>query len=631
MASRIAGITIEIGGDTTNLQKSLKGVDSQIKSTQAALKDVNKLLKVDPTNIDLLRQKQTLLKNEVAQTKTRLDELKKAQAAMDAAGVDKNSAEYQALTREIAATEQALKRAKAAASGFSPALEKIKASAKKAADGLKKASEKTKALSTAATAALTAIGAIGMKALTTADDLLTLSSQTGLTTAEIQRFAYAADRVDVSVDSITKAIAKLKKNIDPSNKSLQKLGVSATNTDGTLRNATDVFYDVLNALSQVENETERDQLAMALFGKSADELAGIIDDGGAALKAYGDEAESLGLIMDEQTLTALGKMNDEVDKLKAQALAVMIQAGAKAMLVLSPVLMAVANAIGKVLEYISQLSPETLKVIVAILAVIAAISPVLAILSKLATGIAFLASPIGIAIAAIAAIIAIGVVLYKNWDTIKAKAEDIAKRVKNSWNNLKQAVVSAVNAAKTGVTTAWNNIKSTVTTAASNILQSVRTSFSNIKNAIASPFQTAWSLVQTAVNKIKGIFPISMGKIFSGIKLPHFRIDGGEIPWGIGGAGKKPSVNIDWYRKAMNRPYLLNGATIFGAKNGKLLGGGEAGKEVIMSYDHFRGMGGTTNVNVVVNAAKGMNEAQLADMVARKIQQSVNRKGAVWA
>lgn len=631
MASRIAGITIEIGGDTTNLQKSLKGVDSQIKSTQAALKDVNKLLKVDPTNIDLLRQKQALLKNEVAQTKTRLDELKKAQAAMDAAGVDKNSAEYQALQREIAATEQALKRAKAAASGFSPALEKIKASAKKAADGLQKASEKTKALSTAAAAALTAIGAIGMKALTTADDLLTLSSQTGLTTAEIQRFAYAADRVDVSVDSITKAIAKLKKNIDPSNKSLQKLGVSATNTDGTLRNATDVFYDVLTALSQVENETERDQLAMALFGKSADELAGIIDDGGAALKAYGDEAESLGLIMDEQTLTALGKMNDEVDKLKAQALATMIQAGAKAMLVLSPVLMSVANAIGKVLEYISQLSPETLKVIVAILAVIAAISPVLAILSKLATGIAFLASPIGIAIVAITALIAFGVLLYKNWDTVKEKAADVAKRVKNSWNNLKQAVVTAVNAAKTGVTTAWNNIKTTVTTAASNILQSVRTSFSNIKNAIASPFQTAWSLVQTAVNKIKGIFPISMGKIFSGIKLPHFRIDGGEIPWGIGGAGKKPSVNIDWYRRAMNRPYLLNGATIFGAKNGKLLGGGEAGKEVIMSYDHYKGMGGTTNVNVVVNAAPGMSEAKLADMVARKIQQSVNRKGAVWA
>ena len=80
----------------------------------------------------------------------------------------------------------------------------------------------------------------------------------------------------------------------------------------------------------------------------------------------------------------------------------------------------------------------------------------------------------------------------------------------------------------------------------------------------------------------------------------------------------------------MNQPYLLNGATIFGAMGGKFLGGGEAGREVILSYDKFKNMGGTTNINVVVNASKGMNETQLADMVARKIQQSVNRKGAVW-
>ena len=81
----------------------------------------------------------------------------------------------------------------------------------------------------------------------------------------------------------------------------------------------------------------------------------------------------------------------------------------------------------------------------------------------------------------------------------------------------------------------------------------------------------------------------------------------------------------------MQNPILLNGATIFGAMGNKFLGGGEAGREVILSYDKFKNMGGTTNINVVVNASKGMNETQLADMVARKIQQSVNRKGAVWA
>lgn len=631
MASRIAGITIEIGGDTTNLQKSLKGVDSAIRQTQNALKDVNKLLKLDPTNTDLLRQKQTLLKQAVEQTKERLDKLKEAQAQMDAAGVDKASAEYQALQREIIETEQALKKAKAAADGFHPGLEKIKASAEKAAAGLKSAAEKTKAFSAAAGAALAAIGGLGMKALQTADDVLTMSRNTGISTAELQKFAYASDRIDVSTEAMVKAFTKLKTKIDPSNESLAKLGVSATNADGSLRDANDVFYDVLQALSQVSNETERDQLAMELFGKSADELSGIIDDGGAALREYGDEAEQVGAIMDEETLTSLGAMQDQIDKLKAQGMATLIQTGAKALQALSPVLEKVAAAIGKVLTFIGSLSPQTLQIIITILAVIAAISPLLSILSTLATAIGFLASPIGIAIAAITAIIAIGVVLYKHWDEIKAAAAELASRVKTSFENLKTSVSNAITNAKNAVVSKWNAIKTTVVSTATNIVSRVRSTFSSVVSAISTPFNTAKSLVQSAVNTIKNLFPIRLGNIFSGIKLPHFKIDGGEIPWGIGGAGKRPSISVEWYRKAMNQPYLLNGATIFGAMGGKFLGGGEAGREVILSYDKFKNMGGTTNINVVVNASKGMNEAQLADMVARKIQQSVNRKGAVWA
>lgn len=631
MASRIAGITIEIGGDTSNLQKSLKGVDSSIRQTQNALKDVNKLLKLDPTNTDLLRQKQTLLKQAVEQTKERLDKLKEAQAQMDAAGVDKTSAEYQALQREIIDTEQALKKAKAAADGFHPGLEKIKASAEKAAAGLKSAAEKTKAFSQAAGAALLAIGGLGAKALQTADDVLTLSRNTGISTAELQKFAYASDRIDVSTEAMVKAFTKLKGKIDPNNESLAKLGVAATNADGSLRDANDVFYDVLQALSQVSNETERDQLAMELFGKSADELSGIIDDGGAALREYGEEAEQVGAIMDEETLTSLGAMQDQIDKLKAQGMATLIQTGAKALQALSPILEKVAAAIGKVLTFIGSLSPQTLQIIITILAVIAAISPLLSILSTLATAIAFLASPIGIAIAAITAIIAIGVVLYHHWDEIKAAAAELASRVKTSFENLKTSVSNAITNAKNAVVSKWNAIKTTVVSTATNIVSRVRSTFSSVVSAISTPFNTAKSLVQSAVNTIKNLFPIRLGNIFSGIKLPHFKIDGGEIPWGIGGAGKRPSISVQWYRKAMQQPYLLNGATIFGAMGGKLLGGGEAGKEVILSYDKLRSMGGTTNINVVVNASKGMNETQLADMVARKIQQSVNRKGAVWA
>lgn len=631
MASRIAGITIEIGGDTTNLQKSLKGVDASIRSTQSALKDVNNLLKLDPTNTDLLRQKQQLLRDTVEQTKQRLEQLKQAQAQMDASGVDKNSAEYQALQREIIATEQALKKAQAAANGFHPSLERIKASAQKASEGLKEAAAKTRALSTAAAAALTSIGALGYKAMATADDLLTLSAQTGISTTQLQQFSYAADRVDVSVDSIAKAVNKLKTKIDPTNKTLAQLGVSAVNADESLRDASDVFFDVLQALSKVENETERDQLAMELFGKSANELATIIDDGGESLRKYSVEASKVGAVMSKETLQALGEMNDEIDKLKAQGMAVLIQTGAKALKALSPLLKQVADGVGKIFAWLSTLSPETLKMIAIVLTAVAAISPLLSILGTLASAIAFLASPVGIAVAAIVALIAIGVALWKNWDTIKSKASAFASTLRTNFNNIKTSVSSTFSKAKSDAVDAWNGIKKAVSDAVDNVKSSVSSGLSNIASAIASPFITAKNNVSSAVNTIKNLFPIKLGKIFSDIKLPEFKISGGEAPWGIGGQGVKPSIDIVWHKKAMRQPYLLDGATIFGAMGNKLLGGGEAGKEVIMSYDHYKNISNGDNISINVYAAPNQSAKAIADEVQRVLVAQQRQRNRAYA
>lgn len=110
MADRIKGITIEIGGDTTKLSDSLKDVNKSIKDTQAELKDVDKLLKLDPSNIELLGQKQDLLTKAIGDTKEKLDKLKEAQAQMKASGVDETSEQYRALEREIIATEQEMKK-----------------------------------------------------------------------------------------------------------------------------------------------------------------------------------------------------------------------------------------------------------------------------------------------------------------------------------------------------------------------------------------------------------------------------------------------------------------------------------------------------------------------------------------
>lgn len=127
MASRIKGITIEIGGDTTGLDKALKSVNSSITHTQSALKDVNKLLKLDPANTELLTQKQKLLKDAISSTKEKLDALKQAQAQAkeQLENGDLGQDKYDALQREIIETEQELKRLQQEAATTSTALAKI--------------------------------------------------------------------------------------------------------------------------------------------------------------------------------------------------------------------------------------------------------------------------------------------------------------------------------------------------------------------------------------------------------------------------------------------------------------------------------------------------------------------------
>ena len=554
MADRIKGITIEIGGETTKLQAALKGVNSTINSTKSQLRDVEKLLKLDPTNTELLRQKQKLLGDQVKATSDKLEELKKAQAQMDASGVEKNSQEYMALQREIIATEQELKNAEKAASEFNVTLAKVSATATKVSEGAAKAAEKTRALSTAAAGALTGLAGIAYKAATNADDLNTLAKQTGFTTEELQKFQYAADRIDVSMETITGASQKMVNKLRSSEKTFTELGIATRDASGNLRSSKDIFYDTTKYLSTIENETERDAVAMSIFGKSANELAGIIDDGGQALKEFGDEAEQAGLILDQETLDGLNEVNDQIDKLKAQAVGSIAKAGASALQALTPVIEKVAVVIEKILNYIAQLTPQQMQIIMTILAVVAAISPLLSIISALSAAIAFLASPIGIVIAIIAALIAIGIALYKHWDEIKAKATEFVNGVKNGFEQLKNDVSNAVENLKDNVARTWENIKTAITT----------------------PIQQAWQTVSGIVDKIKNMFNFSLS--FPHIKLPHF-----SWTWTDLGVLNIPHISVEWYKKAYDEPYMFTRPTVVGNRG---FGDGN-GAEMVYGKDNL--------------------------------------------
>lgn len=156
-----------------------------------------------------------------------------------------------------------------------------------------------------------------------ADNIITLSMQTGQSTQQLQEFAYASELIDVSVDTLQGSLRKLTNNMQDTmngtgnaKASFEALGVSVTNADGSMRSANDVFYETIDALGQVKNETERDAMSMDIFGRSAQDLNPLIIQGSKTLKEYADEAHNVGYVLDDEALSALGAVDDAYQRLQ---------------------------------------------------------------------------------------------------------------------------------------------------------------------------------------------------------------------------------------------------------------------------------------------------------------------------
>lgn len=156
-----------------------------------------------------------------------------------------------------------------------------------------------------------------------ADNIITLSMQTGQSTQQLQEFSYATELIDVSVDTLQGSLTKLTNNMQDTmngtgnaKASFEALGVSVTNADGSMRSANDVFYETIDALGKVKNETERDAMSMDIFGRSAQDLNPLIIQGSKTLKAYADEAHNVGYVLDDEALSALGAVDDAYQRLQ---------------------------------------------------------------------------------------------------------------------------------------------------------------------------------------------------------------------------------------------------------------------------------------------------------------------------
>lgn len=342
--TKIRGITIELGADYTQVTDAFKNVVKELSGVSKNLKDVNKLLKLDPTNTELLAQKQGYLEDAIALTTQKLEEEKKMLEALPKGEGEEQTEQQKALAREIEATNMQLQgyktqlentqKAQEQASTSADKLEKEVEEAGKSAGnaklsfkdlaqaftGLNQGAELIKkGIQFASEAYDTLIG----DTVELADNLMTQSSVTGLSTDQLQEYAYMAELVDTDVSTITGSLTKLTNNMQSASngtgdayKAFQQLGIDVTNADGSLRDANDVFGEAIDKLGEMENQTERDALTMDIFGKSGKELNPIIDAGSEAIEGFRQEAYDMGYVLDNDTLEALGGIDDSMQRLK---------------------------------------------------------------------------------------------------------------------------------------------------------------------------------------------------------------------------------------------------------------------------------------------------------------------------
>ncbi len=156
------------------------------------------------------------------------------------------------------------------------------------------------------------------------DEILTTSTIAGVSAESLQAYKYAAELVDVSMETLTGSMAKQIRSMSSARdgsadmiEAYSRLGVAVSNADGSLRNGEDVYWETIDALGKMEEGAERDALAMKIFGKSAQELNPLIAQGSAGIAELTEEAKRMGAVLSDETLAQLGKFDDSVQRLKS--------------------------------------------------------------------------------------------------------------------------------------------------------------------------------------------------------------------------------------------------------------------------------------------------------------------------
>jgi septal ring factor EnvC (AmiA/AmiB activator) len=348
------GLKIGVEGEK-EFKKALADINQSFKVLGSEMKLVESEFDKQDKSVAALTARNEVLGKQIDEQKNRIGTLEQALAnAAESFGendrrtqawavqLNNAKADLNNLQRELSdntkaldSTGNELNEAENQAGKFGDGIKKSADQADDAGGRFEKLGGVLKGIGVAMGAALAAIGtaAVGAgKALTDmtvnsaayADEILTQSTVTGMSTESLQAYKYAAELVDTSMETLTGSMAKQVRSMssarDGSEKfaeAYKKLGVSVTDSHGNLRDSEKVYWETIDALGKISNETERDALAMQIFGKSAQELNPLIQKGSAGIAELTEEAKRMGAVMSEDSLNALGKFDDSVQRLKA--------------------------------------------------------------------------------------------------------------------------------------------------------------------------------------------------------------------------------------------------------------------------------------------------------------------------
>lgn len=648
MAGFIKGITIEFGADVSKLNAGLKRAQGTINKTQAELKQINRALKFNPGNTTLLKQKFDLLKLSVSQTEDKLKQLRAMQAKMDAAGVDKASAQYRELEREIVKTESQLKQAEAELKAFG-SIGKQQALA--VGSAFTTMGGKIKSAGRTIT---TTVSVYGMAGIYAGSKLIEMSNKQAQAEQKLVEIYKSRMGVNKAAAQSTMELATAQQKLGVVGDEVQLAGAQQLATYAKYPSTVNTLLPALNNLLVQQkglNGTQEDAVGLAnLFGKAMMGQTGALKRAGISFTEaqeevlkYGTEEEKAAMIA-EVVRQNVGNMNAEFAKTDAgkiqQAKNALGDMGEEIGAILLPAVADLVSwfqdhlmpVIQRVINFFSQ-HPKLTTFALALVGITAVVGPLLMVFGSLISVIgsvisivavagpviAAIAAPVGIAIAAIAAAVAIGVALYQNWDVIKAKAAAV-------WSAIQSAVQVAVNRIKTN----FNTLKATLLTTWNSIKNTASSVWNSIKQAITHPIETAQSTIKGIISKIKGFFPIKIGKIVS-FSLPSISV--GSKTTKVGDKNvKSPTFSVGgWhhYAKAMNQPYMFTRETGIIA--------GEAGDEILygrssLMRDIAQAVGGNGGgITVNVYGSDNMNVNDLANAVEQRLIQMQKRRTQAWA